>query len=371
MNPINPRPRLRLVYDVYELSPGHGKSIGIYKYSQNLLSALAETAEHDIEIVVLANSQNTEDFAHKSPRLRVLTVSDRFDHKLNRLLWSLAGGAWFARKLKADVYLAPKGFLPRFINRMSPRTRSIIVVHDLIPLWYLDNYPGMFGRFEEWVVNNALTSSVRRSDRIVAISRATADDIFRRLGRTSGVEVVHNGVPLVAPGISCIESPYIFAVTSSVPHKNAAGILKTYSRYRELVESPLPLVVCGLPRCDDPGVLAVRNIDDSTMHAYYAHAELFLFLPLVEGFGFPPVEAFSHGTPVVCSDIDALVEVAKGLAHYVPPTDVEAVAAAMCTVLRTGRSQAEEDKRRDVAAGYTWDACARRMLDLIRSLDGR
>lgn len=45
------------------------------------------------------------------------------------------------------------------------------------------------------------------------------------------------------------------------------------------------------------------------MHSLLAGARVFLFLSLIEGFGFPPLEAMQLGVPVVCSDRTALAEV--------------------------------------------------------------
>ena len=45
------------------------------------------------------------------------------------------------------------------------------------------------------------------------------------------------------------------------------------------------------------------------MHSLLAGARAFLFLSLIEGFGFPPLEAMQLGVPVVSSDRTALAEV--------------------------------------------------------------
>lgn len=359
--------RLRILYDAWELAPGQGKSLGIYNYAKNLAGALAEIVDEGDHFIVLCNRHNVEDFARASPRIRAVVVPARLPRKIARLAWTFGRAAWWARRLRADVYLSPKGFLPRFARTIAPGANSVVVVHDLIPLWYAEHCPGWENRLVEWVVNGALAYTVRSADRIVAISRATADDIALRLGRVSGVDVVHNGFPRVTPGGAPREGAYIFALTSSVPHKNAAGILEAYRRYRELVESPLPLVVCGLSGPASPGVVPVAGLDDATLHAYYANADLFLFLSLTEGFGFPPVEALSHGTPVVCSDIPALVETTKGLAQCVPPTDLEAVARRMVESLGAGRTALDDARRAAIVREYDWHTCAVGILDVIRA----
>ena len=91
-----------------------------------------------------------------------------------------------------------------------------------------------------------LISSAKSADRVIAISHATADDIGFRLGRTKDISVVHNGIPIAVPGSRPSEKPYIFAMASQFPHKNTEDLLAAYCAYRAQVESPLPLVICGI-----------------------------------------------------------------------------------------------------------------------------
>ncbi len=67
--------------------------------------------------------------------------------------------------------------------------------------------------------------------------------------------------------------------------------------------------------------------------ALYAGAELFVFPSLYEGFGFPVLEAMACGTPVICSNVSSLPEVAGSAALQVDPRDTDALAAAMDRVL--------------------------------------
>jgi glycosyltransferase involved in cell wall biosynthesis len=284
--------------------------------------------------------------------------------KVRRQYWQFFEAASTARRLGADLYFSPKGFLPRGL-----RTRgigSVVVLHDLIPLWYRERFPGYFGRLEETLVCGGLTHTARRADRIVAISQFTAAEIAARTGRREGVHVVHNGIPHVEPAQRTVNEPFLFAVTSALPHKNAGVLLEGYARYRAATAKPLPLVVCGLApeAVSAEGVTAVRGIDDRTLHGYFAAAQAVLFLPLIEGFGFPAVEALGHGRPVLCSDIPCLREVTSDIAAFVDPQDAGAVAAAIGNIAAHGDGF-DERIRKNVFAGFSWDACARGLADVI------
>ena len=357
---------MRIVFDTYELIPGLGKSIGIYNYAKNLFKALLQAIDDETEIIVLCNDANLADFSAKHKSAHTLIIADA-PGKISRLLWLFGRAAVEIKNLKADVYLSPKGFLPMGINLFSPGIRTAVVIHDLIPLWYREHYPGQFGWLEEQFINRSILGSAKSADMVIAISQATATDIVNRTGRKNGISVVHNGIAITRPGPMPFPQPYIFAMTSDLPHKNANGILAAYQTYRHLTDTPLPLVVCGISDPNQPGVTAVKGLDDTTLHGYYAHAELFVFLSLIEGFGFPPVEALAHGTKVLCSDIPALREVAKGLASYVAPNEPVAVAEKMAELLAQKDSAAKREQRMAILQEYSWAACADGVLDAIKS----
>lgn len=355
---------LRILFDAYELAPGAGKSIGIYNYAKNLLLELARAGDQSVQIIVACNTACASDFQFWQKNVRVEIIGSGAPGKLARLLWLGGGAARQVRKQCADVYFSPKGFLPVGITMLSPKAKSVVVIHDLIPLWYADHFPGYFGWLAELVVNRALIRSACKANRIIAISQATASDIQTRLGRSKGVIVVHNGVPVCAPGDAPVEGPYIFAVSSSLPHKNAACLIEAYQKYRMLAKEPLPLVLCGVAQPKVDGIHAVRGLSDAEIHGCYAHARLFVFLSRIEGFGFPPLEAMVHGTEVLCSDIPALREVTHGAASYAPTDEPQAVCTKLLEIL--DRPAADRDQISKMVKEFSWENCAKGVLAVLQ-----
>ena len=90
-----------------------------------------------------------------------------------------------------------------------------------------------------------------------------------------------------------------------------------------------------------------------------------------EGFGLPPLEALTAGTPVVATRVGALPEVLGDAAEWADAGDPDSVAAAI-------RAVVSEPARADalVAAGasrldrFDWDRTADRMVDLYRAAVG-
>jgi glycosyltransferase involved in cell wall biosynthesis len=104
----------------------------------------------------------------------------------------------------------------------------------------------------------------------------------------------------------------------------------------------------------------------------YEGARALLFPSLYEGFGMPVLEAMWCDCPVVCSNTTSLPEIAGDAAVLVPPSDPDAIAAAL------ERVSGDEDLRRDLvargrrrAATYSWrrfaTTVAARLADTYRS----
>lgn len=361
---------MKVLFDVAELAPGMGKSMGIYNYARRLLEHMPGLLPDGWELHVACNAGGQKDFAVQHGKVHVHQVLEQLQPGMAaRQLWMRWGAQALARKIGAEIYFTPKGFLPGWFGKPMGVT-SVAVLHDLIPLWYAKHHPHQFSWMEKLIVNGGLLRTARSADQLVLISKATADDVMAVVSRDPGtMAVVHNGVPLVsARGEPPRAGPYVFAMASALPHKNLPGLLAAYECYRTLVADPLPLVVCGVADPRMPGVEVVSGLDDQTLHTFYAHAEAFVFLSFVEGFGFPPLEALSHGTPVVCSDVPALREVTQGRAVLVPPDDAMAAARALAKVLSgPRRTKTHRDRLLPVQdTGYSWDRCAEGVVAVLK-----
>jgi glycosyltransferase involved in cell wall biosynthesis len=78
-------------------------------------------------------------------------------------------------------------------------------------------------------------------------------------------------------------------------------------------------------------------ISDEQLGALYRGADLFVLPSLFEGFGMPPIEAMSLGTPALVSDIPPLREITLGYAHYLAdPTDAAGMAGHIQSIVEQG-----------------------------------
>lgn len=329
---------MKLIIDCFKLIKGVGKSNGIYNLTLNLVKNLfTEQLESDdpeiksCEIIVLGNRFNREDFDWQG----VNFIEIKKYNPLKRshcVRWELFGVSKIARKLKGDRILYPRGFCS-----LSHKIKDIIIVHDMIPFYYRENYPKSIKKIENIYITRRLKKSAESCAKVITISEESKKDILK-YSKTDPekISVIPNGYNEIAP-MECskdISERYISAITSALPHKNADGIIKSYISYCKSTNNPLKLVIIGVDssclkpyNCDQSikeRIECIKYIkDNNELYSLIANSELFLFLSLKEGFGFPPIEAMQLGIPVVCSNLSSLPEIVGNAAVLVNPLDEE------------------------------------------------
>ncbi|MBQ3164386.1 MAG: glycosyltransferase family 4 protein [Lachnospiraceae bacterium] len=354
-----------LVIDCFKLVKGAGKSIGIYNLALNLVRNLvaekARSADSTIQntrILVLGTEQNAKDF--KMEGVEFISMKYNPLNKLFCIFWELFLAPFYAKKYKADQIVYPRGF-----SSMLHLTKETIIVHDMIPFYYDKHYPGFFNKLENFYIMWRLKASIKHCDKVITISQASKQDILEYAHvREEKIEVINNGCNLIQP-VENQKQDYFIAITSGLPHKNAEGIVKSYEAYYKRVERPLSLKIIGIADCDEFSILqeAKGHIEcykyiasNAEMHKMIADARGFLFLSLVEGFGFPPLEAMQLKTAVICSSISSLPEVVGDAALLVNPTDYKEVAVTMERLSQDEVLQEELIERGSKnVERFTWD----------------
>jgi glycosyltransferase involved in cell wall biosynthesis len=249
---------------------------------------------------------------------------------------------------------------------VPPRSAPLAVtVHDLSYLVY----PEHFSRGGLRFFRRALALMRERADVILCSSEATVEHCAR-VGLDRGrLRHVPLGVraPLVPDGAVDagraryrLERPYVLWTGTVEPRKNLPRLLEAFAGLGGDVE----LVLVG-PRgwneelAPRPGVRMLGFVPSADLAALYAGAEVFCFPSLMEGFGFPVLEAMAQGTPVVTSLGTSTEELGRDAALLIDPHDIAAIRRALERVLREpalARELREAGPRR--AAEYTWGRTA-------------
>jgi glycosyltransferase involved in cell wall biosynthesis len=268
---------------------------------------------------------------------------------------------------------------------MPPRSVPIVLtVHDLS----FRHYPEHFSRPGLRFFNQSLELARREADLVLCSSLATLEDC-RAAGFDPGrLRHVPLGVAVEKADAAeiervrraySLERPYVLWAGTLEPRKNLSGLLAAYGRLTAAVD----LVLVGppgwkedlqrrldaLPEQARQRVRALGFVPSADLGPLYAGASVFCFPSLLEGFGFPVVEAMAQGTPVVTSDGTSTAELAADAGLLVDPRDPAAIAEALERVL-TDEALSDTLQRAGAAraAEYTWARTARLVKEAYRDL---
>ncbi|MHB1774866.1 MAG: glycosyltransferase [Acidimicrobiales bacterium] len=264
-----------------------------------------------------------------------------------------------------------------------------VVVHDLAWRRHPEATTARGRRWHEAALRRALAAAAV----VVVPSSAVAEELAAEVdrGRTR-VAVVPWGADHLPPpdrrgaeqllAAHGVGGPYLLTASTLEPRKNLPRLVAAYQSAVSSLPERWPLVVAG-PRgwgggaasgpATGPGrVVMLGPVGDAVLSGLYAGARLLAYVPLAEGYGFPPVEAMAVGTPVLASaGVPSVVpEPAewRGEAAQVEPAaqvvdaaDVDAIAGGLLVVAADDRRRAELAARgRALVAGRRWSTVAAR-----------
>ncbi len=263
------------------------------------------------------------------------------------------------------------------------RFRRVVTIHDLIHRVHREAHFGLRGLGMGMLVSLA----ARRSDRVIADSRSTREDLERLLGLDpSKIDVAPLGVRAATAQGSLGEEEVrrrqrlgdrkiLLSVSAKRPHKNLARLLEAMSLL-PAGERPV-LVLPGYPtpyeqelrrRASELGlaedVRLLGWLPDEELEGHYAAAACFVFPSLYEGFGLPVLEAMARGVPVACSGRGSLAEVAGEAAELFDPEDPADIARAVTHILGDpGLAERLRAAGRAQAARFSWQQTAAATLE--------
>jgi glycosyltransferase involved in cell wall biosynthesis len=205
--------------------------------------------------------------------------------------------------------------------------------------------PHLIGRFYPW------------ADRVVAVSRAAADDMVRATNVPADlVTTIYNPVvtdelfekarkPLDHPWFAEDAPPVILGAGRLEPQKDFETLIRAFHRVRSEREAHLVILGKGSERAALEGLVQSLGVDDSVQmpgfvdnpFKYMARADVFALSSRFEGLPGVLIQAMATGCPVVSTDCPSgpreILEDGRW-GTLIPVEDEDALAAAINGVLK-------------------------------------
>lgn len=297
------------------------------------------------------------------------------------LRWMLQGAGARVRAERVSLL-----HCPAFVTPWNVPIPLVISVLDLATRRFPQDHP------LEWRVYESrfLPAQARKAELVIAISENTRRDVIAEYGVSPDrIVTIHPGIdPAFATGRRTSppsSDPVLLFPGAPIERKNLEVVIKSLaSAPRDSALSRATLQISGATADRFPhhaAAIAAAGLEGRVrwlgqvprehLPAVMSDADAVVYPSLYEGFGFPPLEAMSAGTPVVASNASCLPEILGDAAMLVEPRDVAGLQRALEGVL-TDRTV----KDRLVAAGraragtFTWERCAERTVDAYRRVLG-
>jgi len=371
---------MRIGLNLLYLLPG--RSGGTETYAAGLINGLAEVGSENEYIVFL----NEESAAWPLPQLA----------NFHRVICPVAATS------RARRYFYEQLIFPRLIKQhrldllhslgyVAPLLIGCPSVVSTLDIVY--DSPGGYSFPKKQLLRYLVNSAARKAQHIVTISEASSQQIVSGLNVSPDKITVTLLAPRDRPAVAAaadrsvvdrlgVTGDYLLAFSSTSPNKNIPLLLETFSQLPSELSANLKLVLCGHEPLrgtplrnltDELGlqdrVLFTGYLSDEDLPKVLAHARVFVFPSLYEGFGLPILEAMQAGVPVASSNAASLPEVCGDAALLFDPRSPAALRSVLERLL-TDRDLCAEL----IAKGYanlerfSWKFTAEGTLQVYRQV---
>lgn len=276
--------------------------------------------------------------------------------------------------------------------------RLVVTVHDLIFMRRPEDYNSLWLA----ITRATLPRVLARASAVIADSYATSHDLRRFLKVPARrLHVVYPGIdPVPALEVASDEmrtmlrslgiganGRYVICTGPWVMRKNLRVVLEAFLMVAPQ-EPDLHLVITGTEAKGMKGpspselvqhvapsmqkrIHCVGFVERRHLYGLLGAAALLAYPSRMEGFGLPPLEAMSLGTPAVVSNVPVLREVTGGAALTAPVDDAGAWAQAFRRVLREPGLAAHLAKSGRIrSSDFSWQRCTLDTVGIYRQVAG-
>lgn len=286
---------------------------------------------------------------------------------------------------------------PHFNVPILYKGNFIVTIHDLIllrhPTRRASALSPLFYWFKKTAYSIVIWHAIKKSKKIIAVSRNTKDDIIRHFKTNADkVLVTYEAVDIeqkkphrcIGNEISKkygIIKPYLLYVGNAYPHKNLERLVLVFREIRK--KHPLlHLVLVGkydyfynrlrkfVADYRIKNIVFTGFVPDDELGIIYRDALIYVFPSLYEGFGLPPLEAMARNLPVASSNTSCLPEILGNAAYYFDPLALGEMSEAIEKVI-TDQDLRKKliDAGQSLVKKFSWKKMAIETLKIYQSCE--
>ncbi len=279
------------------------------------------------------------------------------------------------KNLEADIWHADYLGASYGMELAHIKQPKVVTVHDAIPF----HYPG--SKLDFAIYKFQLKEAIRNAKSLLVVSEAARQDLIQQTGvAPHRVIAIPNGLPFDELSTHSKENEkftirYIGGL--GAPHKNvklllyAAKILED-RKYNFSLELggfvPKEFYLKDLAqKLGLTSVQFVGFVPDEEKAQFLGSADLFAYPSLIEGFGFPPMEAMACGTATITTNIPVFQELLGRSVAMVDPMP-EAFAMEIESLMKQENLRKDfEFKGLEKVQQYTWEKAAEKTMEVYKA----
>lgn len=208
-------------------------------------------------------------------------------------------GIW-TRKIKYDIFYSP------FFNLSPFLKKSIITVHDLIPIKFPEIYRNKFGYF---FYKKYFKYSVKKAKKIFVVSKTTENDLIEYCPNLKSkiIKIPNSTHPLFYKNYNFKKENYFCFIGNNKEHKNLKILLRVWEDFSKKYPN-FYLYIISPVNISLKNVRIFKNLKTEELIEILGKAKALISPSIYEGFNLPLLEAILLLTPPLVSNIPSNIE---------------------------------------------------------------
>lgn len=341
------------------------KRTGVEWYSYFLIQEFKRIVPADTQVILYSPTPLRDDLLPLPQNWEVRILRWPFAR-----FWTIFRFSWEMLWRKPDALFVPSHIIPFF----SPK-RTFTTIHDI----GFKRFPECYSWLGRCLQNFGTKRALHKAKKILTPSQFTKQELIKIYNAPEQkiIPIPHGcNTKLCAINADMvldkykIKKPYLFYIGRLEKKKNIENILKAVKGLNIL------LVLAGKKGLEFPNYqLQITNyqylgwVNDKDAQMLMNEAEILLYPSLYEGFGFPILDAFSLGVPVITSNCASMPEVAGDAALLVNPKNPQEITEAIKKILTNPELKNNLiSKGKERAKQFSWQTCAQKTWNEIKGI---